>query len=123
MTRYRSTGGTAARHAWLAGICADLAADFDLSPGTVRILMLLFAVLPAGLVYLALMALMALSGQRPATGRTEFYGARPAASPLGHEASLVQQRFASLDRRLGAIEAFVSSKDFELHKGFRQMRQ
>ena len=120
MTRYRSTGGTAARHAWLAGICADLAAEFELSPGTVRILMLLFAVLPAGLVYLALMA---LSGQRRATGRTEFFGARPAASPLGHEASLVQQRFASLDRRLGAIEAFVSSKDFELHKGFRQMRQ
>jgi len=118
MTRYRSTGGTAARHAWLAGICADLAADFDLSPGTVRILMLLFAVLPAGLVYLALMA---LSGQRRATGRTEFYGARPASS--GREASLVQQRFAALDRRLGAIEAFVSSKDFELHKGFRQMRQ
>jgi hypothetical protein len=33
----------------------------------------------------------------------------------------MRQRFAALESRLASIEAFVSSKDFELYKGFSQM--
>jgi phage shock protein PspC (stress-responsive transcriptional regulator) len=112
------------RRAWITGLCADLARALDLPAGVVRVVVLVFAVLPTGLTYLALSL---LANQRRA--RTAFTPPPPPYRPAPPPASAFSQdwvgpraRFADLEARLNSMEAFVSSKDFELHKGFRQMR-
>ncbi|MCQ8239317.1 PspC domain-containing protein [Rhizosaccharibacter radicis] len=131
-------------NAMMAGVCAGLAEDLDLPLPLVRTVAVLFLVLPTGLAYLALALILrrrplAAAGLRQgfADGRwrTASFrgdGAQAAAAPRGadradgsavmrQDLALLRQRFAMLEPRLGNIEAFVTSRDFELHRDFRRM--
>jgi phage shock protein PspC (stress-responsive transcriptional regulator) len=115
---------TSAPRPWIAGICAELAARFDLPPSAVRAVVLVFALLPTGLTYLLLALLSGQHRGRLAAAWETLGATRSSAapSPFGRECGSVRQRFTALESRLASIEAFVSSQDFELHKGFSQMR-
>ena len=119
------------RRAMFAGVCAGLADDLDLPLPLVRIVTVLFVFLPTGLAYLALGLLLR---RRTPSRRTQF---RPSSTssrtdagagsrspqPVGQSYALLRHRFETLEPRLGRIEAFVTSSDFELHRGFRRMGQ
>ena len=129
---WRRDGGALA-----AGVCAGLADDLDLPLPLVRIVALLFLILPTGLAYLALALLLRrhpgyASGyagrDRPgrAAGGQDAgrRGGRPAMDrpvPVREGWALLRHRFDQLEPRLGRIEAFVTAPDFELHRGFRRM--
>jgi phage shock protein PspC (stress-responsive transcriptional regulator) len=115
----------AGRRAWITGLCSDLARALDLPVGVVRAVVLVFAVLPTGFTYLALSLLANQRRARVAFTRpAPSYrpSAPPPAAGYGRDWVGPRARFADLEARLNSMEAFVSSKDFELHKGFRQMR-
>ena len=120
--------------AMAAGVCAGLAEDLDLPLPLVRIVALLFLVLPTGLAYLALALLLRRRqprrfnrAGRPATdamragqgGRAAPMPDRPA--PVREGWALLRHRLETLEPRLSRIEAFVTAPDFELHRGFRRM--
>ncbi len=114
----------AGRRAWVTGLCNDLAVALDLPVGAVRVVVLVFSVLPTGITYLALSLLANQRRARVAFSRPAAYrpSAPPPGSGYGQDWVGPRARFADLEARLNSMEAFVSSKDFELHKGFRQMR-
>lgn len=130
---WRQDGGALA-----AGVCAGLADDLDLPLPLVRIVAVLFLILPTGLAYVALALLL----RRRHTGYVPGYadrdrpgraagaqdasrrGGRPATDrpvPVREGWALLRHRFDQLEPRLGRIEAFVTAPDFELHRGFRRM--
>ena len=114
------------RDAMLSGVCAGLAEDLDLPLPLVRIVALVFLVLPTGLAYLALSLLLRRRPVRRGvrlndmTRTTRLSRAEAPAAPLPNFA-LLAHRLEALEPRLKRIEAFVTSSDFELHRGFRRM--
>ncbi|WP_419731011.1 PspC domain-containing protein [Lichenicola sp.] len=120
------------RGAMFAGVCSGLADDLDLPLPLVRMVTVLFVFLPTGLAYLALGLLLR---RRMPNRRTQFRssgttfrtetgaGATTRPQPVGQSYALLRHRFETLEPRLGRIEAFVTSSDFELHRGFRRMGQ
>jgi phage shock protein PspC (stress-responsive transcriptional regulator) len=115
--------GTFGQRPWIAGICAAIAAEFDLPVMVVRCIALMFAVLPTGLTYL-LLALLSGRHRGAVAAAWESMGGGPSSPPpaaFSRDYGSMRQRFAALESRLASIEAFVSSKDFELYKGFSQM--
>ena len=139
---WRQDGGALA-----AGVCAGLADDLDLPLPLVRIVAVLFLILPTGLAYLALALLLRRRHAGPAAGYADRDGPgraagardagrrgrsatdrpatdRPATGrpvPVREGWALLRHRFDQLEPRLGRIEAFVTAPDFELHRGFRRM--
>jgi len=122
-----------------AGVCAGLAEDLDLPLPLVRIVALIFLLLPTGLAYVALGLLLrrredarraslgvfgeartyaARAGTRP---RGVPLGASAGNSPLGGSWPLLRQRLELLEPRLSKLETYVTSNEFELHRGFRSM--
>ena len=124
------------RGAVVAGVCAGIAEDLDLPLPLIRMVTVLFALLPTGLAYLALALLLrrrpshrgggAYRDVTGSAGRTSRGPgrSRPASPvPASHGWELLRHRLAMLEPRLKNIEAFVTSSDFELHRGFRRMGQ
>ncbi len=126
------------RSAMFSGVCAGLAEDLDLPLPLIRLVGVVFLVLPTGLAYLALSVLLRRSPiqvharqARPVPTATRVAGAsgsgqRAASSRLpphavSQEWALLRQRLDILDPRLKRIEAFVTSKELELDRGFRRM--
>ena len=121
------------RGALVAGVCAGLAEDLDLPLPLIRLVTILFVLLPTGLAYLALALLLRRRqphttarprrGQAGATGwlpsEPGYATSRP--MPASQSWELLRQRFEMLEPRLKNMEAFVTSSDFELHRGFRRM--
>ncbi len=116
---WRQDGGAMA-----AGVCAGLAEDLDLPLPLVRLVALLFLILPTGLAYLALALLLRRRPphhrfSRATSSRTAAASDRPV--PVREGWALLRHRFDQLEPRLGRIEAFVTAPDFELHRDFRRM--
>lgn len=119
--------------AMIAGVCAGIAEDLELPLPLVRLVTALFLVLPTGLAYLALTLLLRrrqpqMAGRDWSRAATGIRGERSAAAaarpmPAAQGWALLQHRFQMLEPRLKNIEAFVTSSDFELHRGFRRMDQ
>ena len=115
----------------LSGVCAGLAEDLDLPLPLVRLVSVLFLLLPTGLAYLALSMLLRRGPVRRATSASPMRGpmreqmARSGrrTEPVSNEWALLRHRFATLEPRLKRIEAFVTSSDFELDRGFRRMEE
>ncbi len=117
------------RGAMLSGVCAGLAEDLDLPLPLVRMVSVIFVILPTGLAYLALSLLLRRLPVRAASpvgarfgaslgGRAGAAAARPA--PV-QKFALLAHRLEALEPRLKRIEAYVTSDEFELHGGFRRM--
>jgi len=114
--------------AMLSGVCAGLAEDLDLPLPLVRVVAVIFLVLPTGLAYLALSLLLR---RFPMHDKARWSPSGPAGAPrfsrsetspgLPKNFALLVHRFEALEPRLKRIEAFVTSNDFELRRDFRRM--
>ncbi len=108
----------------LSGVCAGLAEDLDLPLPMVRVVTVLFLFLPTGLAYLALSMLLRRGPvrralvARPTRSETRTLASR---EPASKEWALLRRQFDTLEPRLKRIEAFVTSTEFELDRGFRRM--
>ena len=114
------------RDAMLSGVCAGLAEDLDLPLPLVRIVAVIFLVLPTGLAYLALSLLLRRRPVRRGVRLNDIgHGTRPSRTEAPAVTlpnfALLAHRLEALEPRLKRIEAFVTSSDFELHRGFRRM--
>ncbi len=112
-----------AERRWIAGVCAGLADYFDLPVGLVRIGAVLGGLvfpLPtlAGYVVLALALPLEV---RPFAGPAEERFHRGLATAPADTLSELGGRFAAIDRRIARMEALVASRDYELHRGFRDL--
>ncbi|MCQ8277406.1 PspC domain-containing protein [Acetobacteraceae bacterium KSS8] len=118
-----------------AGVCAGLAEDLDLPLPLVRLVALVFVVLPTGLAYLALGILLRRRPGAAAVFAERAFMARdsgPARSgprapagasalPPRQEWALLQHRLLALEPRITRIEGVVTAEDFELQRDFRRM--
>ena len=119
-------------HGWIAGVCAGLATYFDVDRKVVRIIMvlgLIFFAWPTFIAYLVAAVLLPRRS-RPAVADTHRQTAPdpvlddelddPAYAPQLHE---VGDDFDHLERKLRGLEAYLSSKDLELNRAFRNLER
>lgn len=142
MTAYASTRDTrfvrSSDRACLAGVCAGIADYFGFRLCAVRAIFIiaLFVAFPfAVLTYLALVLLVpAESGRyeyvvervrcrRRRMSRRERRRAEAEAAEeeRAHRASVVRERYRSLDERLARIEKYVTSSRYQLDREFRNL--
>lgn len=109
---------------WIAGVCAGIADYIGVDPAIVRIvavISLFFFVVPALVAYVALAIVLK---PRPAElfGSSEEEGFwRDLRSRPQTTLDMTASKFRDLDRRLAEMEAAVTSRDFDLHRGFRDL--
>ncbi len=111
-------------HGYLAGVCAGIAQYFGIEPILVRlgfVVGLLFFFFPAVIGYIVLA--IALKPRPPSLYASEaeesfWRGVATAPDDTLHK---IRSRFADLERRLRAMEGQVTSKDFDLHRKFREL--
>lgn len=109
---------------WLAGVCAGIAGYFGVAPALVRLgflvaLIVFFVPTAIGYVVLAL----ALPPRPPglyASGEEEAFW-RSAATQPDHTVAGLGHRFGNLETRLRRLEGEVTSRDFDLHRKFRDL--
>lgn len=106
-------------HAMLAGVCAGLAAYFGFNRKGVRIIFILGAIFFLPFVAAAYVLLVLLLPVKPREvhvdkEKEEFW--REVSNAPADVFSNVKHRFRELDRRLQRMEAFVTSKEFEIDR-------
>jgi len=106
------------------GVCAGIAEYFGIQPGLVRLAMaaaLVFFTAPVGLGYLLAMAV--LPRRPPDLYRTseeeEFW--RTVSTKPDRTLAGLHTRWRDLERRLGGLETYVTSKEFELNRAIRDL--
>ncbi|MDQ2801737.1 MAG: envelope stress response membrane protein PspC [Pseudomonadota bacterium] len=116
---YRDTG-----RGWIAGVCAGIADYLGTEPALVRIaavLCLVFFFLPVIVAYLV--CAIVLKPRPPelfATADDEAFWRRLRGDPA-HALHGLRERFRASDRRFSRMEALVTSDEFELRRGFRDI--
>ncbi len=109
---------------WIAGVCAGIAGNAGIDPAVVRIIAvvsLIFFVAPALVAYVALAVILPV---RPralfASAEQEGFWRGMRSRPQTTLERTVQQ-FQELERRLERMEEAVTSRDFDLHRRFRDL--
>ncbi len=111
-------------HGWIAGVCAGIADHLGIAPALVRglaVLGLIFFLIPTAVAYVALALVL-----RPkpkalfASPEQEAFWRGLQADPRA-TLDATTARLRALDRRLARAEALVSSDEFELRRGFRDL--
>jgi phage shock protein C len=109
---------------WVAGVCAGIADYFGVNLGLVRFLTMVafvFFFVPTAATYLALALLLKPKpGGLFADRREEEFWRGVATDPPQTLQSL-RRKFRDLEQRLGRMEALVTSDEFELRRGFRDL--
>ncbi len=117
---YRDT-----KHARIAGVCAGLAAFFDIKVRFVRLAVILMTIfsgwLPGILIYVALALLLKpMPANLFKSAEEERFWRTVSVSP-NLSVSELRTRFRTLDRRLAEMEARVTSDEFHLRQKFRDL--
>lgn len=109
---------------WVAGVCAGIADYFGTSLGLVRfatfVSFALFFV-PTAAAYIALAVLLKSKpgGLFHDAREEEFW--RGVATDPPQTLQGLRRKFRDLEERLGRMEALVTSDEFELRRGFRDL--
>ncbi len=108
-------------NAMLAGVCAGIAEYFDLNRKGVRLATVLLVLFPpfAGFVLLSYVVLAIVLPVKPAglyenEEQAEFW--RGVSNAPGDVFGALSHRFKELNLRLERMEAFVTSKEFEIDR-------
>lgn len=109
---------------WIAGVCAGIAENAGVDPMVIRlaaIISTIFFVVPALVAYVALAIVLpvrpsSLFASAEQEGFVKGVRSRPQ-SMLERTA----EQFRDLERRLAQMERAVTSNDFDLHRGFRDL--
>jgi phage shock protein C len=118
---YRDT-----KHGRIAGVCAGLAAYFDIRVRYVRLALILAAIfgffpwIVAAYVILALV-LKPMPDKIFESPKEEQFWRGVSASP-NRATTMMKNRFRALDRRLSDIERRVTSEEFDLQQKFRDLK-
>lgn len=109
----------------IAGVCAGLAAYFDIKVKFIRVLAVLgcvfgFAV-PILIAYVAMALLLKPMPERMFRSEQEERFWRTVNVSPNLTVSELRSRFRGLDRRLGEMEARVTSDEFHLRQKFRDL--
>lgn len=109
---------------WIAGVCAGIAENAGVDPAIVRIIAvitLIFFIVPALVAYVALAIILPV---RPpelfASPQQEGFWRGMRSRPQ----TMLEQtaaQFRDLEHRLARMEEAVTSRDFELRRGFRDL--
>lgn len=109
---------------WIAGVCAGIADYIGTEPALVRlaaVLCLVFFFVPVLVAY-AVFAIV-LKRKPPAlfASPTEETFWRRARTEPGEVLHGLGSRFRAIDKRLGRMETLVTSDEFDLRRGFRDL--
>jgi phage shock protein C len=114
------------KRGWIAGVCAGLADYFGLSPGLVRLVMLISLIaftLPTFVAYvIAAMVLERRPESMQASREEEAFwrSVRLEPSRTAHD---LARKFQDMERRLRAAEAKVTSSEYKLRRQFRDLER
>ncbi|WP_348675415.1 PspC domain-containing protein [uncultured Abyssibacter sp.] len=114
---------------WIAGVCAGLATYFDVDRKVVRIIMVLGLIFLSWPVFIAYIVAACLLPRKPKAGVRDIPVDDPMESEAfdddGYTPNLhdVEDDFDHLERKLRGLEAYLSSKDLELNRAFRNLER
>lgn len=103
----------------ILGVCAGLADYFGMNPWTVRLMAaisLVFFTLPTLVAYFTAAALLPRRPEHLYATREEEVFWRDVRTAPGQTVGDLRLRFQQLERRLRAMEAYVTSKEFDLNR-------
>ena len=109
---------------WIAGVCAGIAESAGVDPMVIRlaaVISTIFFVVPALVAYVALAIVLPV---RPSTlfASAEQEGfVRGVRSRPQTMLERTAKQFRDLEKRLARMERAVTSNDFDLHRGFRDL--
>lgn len=102
----------------IAGVCAGLGNYFQIKPKFIRLAVIIGSVfgffLPIALCYAVLAFLLPVPGSGQGAAGDGYAAAQPTAEDLKAD-------FEQLDRRLAAIEEWVTSEDYRLRQKFQNL--
>lgn len=105
----------------IAGVCAGLGGYFGVRTKFVRLLFILMSVFGFFVFTVTLYVLLAiLMPQAPRGFAYGNFDAEGMPSPAASDRNL-RDHFTNLDRRLAAMEAWVTSEDYRLRQQFRDL--
>ncbi|HYD68565.1 envelope stress response membrane protein PspC [Azospirillum sp.] len=111
---------------YMAGVCAGIGDYFGVDPFLVRLATVIGAMFFFPFVLVGyIIAALALPSRPPQLYRTpdeETFWRTVATKPDRSLAGLAQ-RFRDFEKRVAGLEAYVSSKDYELNKAFRDLER
>ncbi len=116
---YRDRG-----NAWLAGVCAGIAAYLGVDRTAVRLATvagLIFFTLPTLTIYIALAILLPPRPPREFTSPGEENFWRGVATEPRRTASALRQRYREIEYRLQRLERAATSEDITLRRRFRDL--
>jgi phage shock protein C len=114
------------RRGWIAGVCAGLADYFGLSPGVVRLVMLVLLIaftLPTFLAYVIAAMVLERRPEGMHASREEEAFWRSVRLEPSRTARDLARKFQDMERRLRAAEAKVTSSEFKLRRQFRDLER
>ncbi len=109
---------------WIAGVCAGIAAYFDLDVRLPRLLAVICLIFFFPLTLLAYVLLALLLKPQPdgrAADPEEAAFRRGVALQPGRTLAGLRRQFGALETRLQRIETLVTTEDFALHRSFRDL--
>lgn len=114
------------RRGWIAGVCAGLADYFGLSPGVVRLVMVVLLIaftLPTFLAYVIAAMVLERRPEAMHASREEEAFWRSVRLEPSRTARDLARKFQDMERRLRAAEAKVTSSEFKLRRQFRDLER
>lgn len=114
------------RRGWIAGVCAGLADYFGLSPGVVRLVMVVLLIaftLPTFLGYVIAAMVLERRPEAMQASREEEAFWRSVRLEPSRTARDLARKFQDMERRLRAAEAKVTSSEFKLRRQFRDLER
>lgn len=114
------------RRGWIAGVCAGIADYFGLSPGFMRILTFISAVVftvPTLVAYIIAALLLKRRPEHMYASREEEAFWRSVRLEPSRTAHDLARKFEELERRLRQAEARVTSSEFKLRREFQNLER
>lgn len=110
----------------VAGVCAGLADFLGVAPILVRaglVMGLMFAFFPVTIAYLVATFGLPVRPANLYRNREEEAFWRSVATKPDRSLAGLAQRIRGFETRVGGLEAYVASKDFELNRAFRDLNR
>jgi phage shock protein C len=111
---------------WVAGVCAGIADHLGIGVAPVRVVAVLALTLffvPTVVIYLVLAVVLPRKPAGPVGDADEAAFWRGLASDPPRGVRDLRRRMADIERRVVGMEAFVTSEEFELRRGFDGLRR